>query len=188
MFQIINRDKHRVNCEPHAQRVRHWCQLTRMSLEQNGLPFTFSTPALSCLQQVYTPETQYITAASQLRADLFRAELRVQQALGIRRKLTYVPGTTITAMVSQASALLLWSVLRLRQVDPSSIYTTLVAGERIGFRSENIIFHERLPMGSTISAAISVASLRVRRDVILARQHITLDGYAEARVSAFCFM
>lgn len=159
-------------------------------LKQNWvgtLPYYFSDKVLDTIQQVYSKENRYIRSAIQT-VEGIKAIVYVESILGIKKEMNYVPASTISAIVSQCSALVLWGVLRGQAEDPTAIYNRLVENELVGFKKERPVYRKRIPLRTEMPASIQIVRLVRFKGNLVVRQRIDLGIYMHTEILGYAFL
>ena len=152
-----------------------------------SIPYYFSKKVLDTIQQVYSKQNRYVCSAVQ-RMEGIKASVYVDSLLGIKKQMSYVPASTISAVVSQCSALVLWGVLRRKADDPTAIYNRLVENELVGFKKERPIYHERIPLKTEIRASIQIMRVVWYKGNLVVRETINLGTYMETEILGYAFL
>lgn len=151
------------------------------------LPYKFSTEVLNTIQQVYSLENRYIRSAIH-NVKGIEAVIYVESLLGIKKEMSYVPASTISAIVSQCSALVLWSILRREADDPITIYNRLVEDELAGFKKEHPIYYKRIPLKTEIPTFIEINHIIEFKGIIVGNERIKLGDYMKTEVLGYAFL
>jgi len=184
-FAVKRVNKNLINSSEIAlRRVSH----TRPKQEQFGtLPYKFSKEALNTIQQVYSVKNRYVRSAIHT-VEGIEATVYVESLLGIKKEMSYVPASTISAIVSQCSALALWSVLR-REVDnPTTIYNRLVEDELVGFKKEHPVYYKRIPLKTEIHVFIEIMRVVRFNGNIAIVERISLGEYMDTEILGYAFL
>jgi len=152
-----------------------------------SLPYYFSSEVLNTIQQVYNKKNQYICSATQTTEGI-KAIIYVGTLLGIEKEMSYVPASTISAIVSQCSALVLWSVLRSQIDDPRAIYNRLVENELVGFKKEQSVYRERVPLRTEIPVSIQIKRVVRANGNLVASERISLGIYMYTEILGYAFL
>lgn len=147
-------------------------------------PYKVPQDILAIAQQMYPENNRYVITATQtdksIEADIFVAAL-----LGIDRQLGYVPATTISAIVSQLSAVALWCKLRDLFDEPKYIFNQMIDRETVGFKRENHIYKNHMPLETTIHASIRITHTRRLNNSIIAHEIIELGSYNKSDILGY---
>lgn len=152
-----------------------------------SLPYYFSKRVLDTIQQVYSKQNRYVCSAVQT-IEGIKATVYVDSVLGIKKEMSYVPASTISAIVSQCSALVLWGALRKQVDDPTAIYNQLVENELVGFKKERPNYHERIPLKKEIPAFIQIMRIAWYDGNLIVKEKINLGTYMDTEILGFAFL
>ena len=159
----------------------------KQTLYAIDLPYYFSREELDTIQQVYCKKNRYIYYAI-LTNEEIKARIKVDALLGLKKEMSYVPASTISAIVSQCSALALWSILRTEVEDPITVYNRLVENELVGFKREDAVYRQRIPLKTELLASIKIMRLVCYKGNLVVREKITLLPYMETEILGYAFL
>ena len=151
------------------------------------LPYHFSNEILDTIQQVYSEENRYVSSTIQT-IEGIKAIVHVDSLLGIKKEMSYVPASTISAIVSQCSALVLWAVLRGNTEDPTDIYNRLVENELVGFIREHAVYNKRIPLRTKIPVYIRIMRVVRRNGNLFVQEKIDLGNYMHTEILGYAFL
>lgn len=172
--------------------IQNGCnEIPSISLSQNlwagNHHYYFSKDELNTIQQIYSKENRYLRRAV-LSVEGIEAAIKVNELLGIKKEMNYVPASTISAIISQCSALALWCVLLTKVENPKVIYNQLVENELVGFKREESVYKKRIPAKTEITVAIKVIRIIWNNGDLIAKEKIILTPYMETEILGYAFL
>jgi hypothetical protein len=145
-------------------------------------PLLHGSAALAQIQQVYHPEDWYLREVQPGRWKT-QCVFRIDRPFGIARELSYAPASTVTVLLSQISAAMLWGHLISSSADdPKATYQRLVDCEGVAVAKETTRYRKPLRLGIEYQAQLVVERLQHHRGSWFSEEVICVDGFLESRL------